>query len=122
MNIKKTLTVSLATLLVAGSAYAIGPYGPPCGGPPGEARAERMQQHLGLSGSQTDQVAQIFREHYQKGSDLRDELKLQLSEVLTASQMEELESLRGSGPRGFKQGMMGRRFDSERPYRQHRSW
>ncbi len=107
MNMKKSLTISLAALLAAGSAYAIGPIGtvgPFCDGP-GEARAVRMQQKLGLSESQTQQVEAIFREHYNKTGGLRSELQEQLSQILTATQLEEMESLRGS--RGFKRGMMG---------------
>lgn len=55
----KRLTLALATLLLAASAYAQQPPGPPPrGGPP----VERLAQELGLTDAQKAEVKRIFEE------------------------------------------------------------
>ncbi len=99
MNIKKSITLSLAGLLIAGSAAAMGPFGgpfgAPCGDNPSTMRAERLQHRLDLTNSQTRQIEQIFEEHHKDMEASHNALKREIAEVLTDEQLDELESTKG---------------------------
>ena len=66
-------------------------------------RMERMFEDLGLDAGQTQAVEEIMRASREQHEALREATHAQLAEVLTADQMEKLESGRrshGEGPKG----------------------
>lgn len=121
MNMKKTVALSLATALIAGSAYAMGPGNceRPSMGPP---QIERLQDRLDLSEAQVDQLRTLFekqqmhrralrKEHRAK----REQMQQDLSEILTSSQLEDFKAMRGNERRG-------RGFGQKHDYRHGPNW
>lgn len=107
---------TLLAVLIAGSMSMTAMARP--GGPPGgqnpEKRLQHMQQALDLSPEQSEQVKAIFESQHQKAEAIRDqyesperkqmrmeltslrqETRSELSNVLTAEQMDKLKEMRG---------------------------
>lgn len=100
MNSKKTITLSIAALLVAGSAYAMGPKGG-CGFPPPPPAIDHLQEQLDLSDTQVESLKTLFetqrathRSLRKERRAMRDQMHEKLSEILTASQLEDFKALR----------------------------
>ena len=100
MNLKKALLLSVAALFITGSAYAMGPGGPSGGPPFGPPNMERLQFDLDLSDTQAVSLEQLFEEqhikhqqHRKQQRTMRDKMHSNLSEILTASQLEDFRAI-----------------------------
>lgn len=96
MNIKKTVLVLVATLVISGGAYAMGHGSDGTGGDShkGKPNVEHMQKELNLNDSQVTSLKQLFKEQGDKHKEMRDRMNEKLSEILTPEQLEDFKMMK----------------------------